>query len=167
MPPPPLCAPGPPALSAAAMGSLLSRRIAGVEDIDIQANSAYRYPPKSGEGRGEGDRPCRARCPPGRARRPGRGLRECLSPPALAERPWTDACGHSGGTAPGLPGRLRREGVSVSWIRGSAVPLSVPARRRHRPWSRGSLRVHRERSPPWKCGLSKLLVAGECGGCCW
>ncbi|XP_069861738.1 E3 ubiquitin-protein ligase MGRN1-like isoform X2 [Dipodomys merriami] len=30
------------------MGSILSRRIAGVEDIDIQANSAYRYPPKSG-----------------------------------------------------------------------------------------------------------------------
>ncbi|XP_060696880.1 E3 ubiquitin-protein ligase MGRN1-like isoform X1 [Hemiscyllium ocellatum] len=30
------------------MGSVLSRRIAGVEDIDIQANSAYRYPPKSG-----------------------------------------------------------------------------------------------------------------------
>ncbi|KAJ8786607.1 hypothetical protein J1605_006096 [Eschrichtius robustus] len=29
------------------MGSILSRRIAGVEDIDIQANSAYRYPPKS------------------------------------------------------------------------------------------------------------------------
>ncbi|XP_044903833.1 E3 ubiquitin-protein ligase MGRN1 isoform X2 [Felis catus] len=26
------------------MGSILSRRIAGVEDIDIQANSAYRYP---------------------------------------------------------------------------------------------------------------------------
>lgn len=40
--------------AAAAMGSLLSRRIAGVEDIDIQANSAYRYPPKSGEGRGCG-----------------------------------------------------------------------------------------------------------------
>lgn len=37
------------------MGSILSRRIAGVEDIDIQANSAYRYPPKSGE------RPVRAR----------------------------------------------------------------------------------------------------------
>lgn len=33
------------------MGSLLSRRIAGVEDIDIQANSAYRYPPKSGRPR--------------------------------------------------------------------------------------------------------------------
>ena len=31
------------------MGSILSRRIAGVEDIDIQANSAYRYPPKSGK----------------------------------------------------------------------------------------------------------------------
>ncbi|XP_051024398.1 E3 ubiquitin-protein ligase MGRN1 isoform X8 [Acomys russatus] len=30
------------------MGSILSRRIVGVEDIDIQANSAYRYPPKSG-----------------------------------------------------------------------------------------------------------------------
>ncbi|XP_060028428.1 E3 ubiquitin-protein ligase MGRN1 isoform X2 [Erinaceus europaeus] len=30
------------------MGAILSRRIAGVEDIDIQANSAYRYPPKSG-----------------------------------------------------------------------------------------------------------------------
>ncbi|KAG7265884.1 hypothetical protein CRUP_016147 [Coryphaenoides rupestris] len=28
------------------MGSILSRRIAGVEDIDIQANSAYRFPPK-------------------------------------------------------------------------------------------------------------------------
>lgn len=43
------------------MGSILSRRIAGVEDIDIQANSAYRYPPKSGElpgaraGAGAGD----------------------------------------------------------------------------------------------------------------
>lgn len=31
------------------MGSILSRRIAGVEDIDIQANSAYRFPPKSGK----------------------------------------------------------------------------------------------------------------------
>ncbi|MBN3320965.1 MGRN1 ligase, partial [Atractosteus spatula] len=31
------------------MGSILSRRIAGVEDIDIQANSAYRYPPKTGD----------------------------------------------------------------------------------------------------------------------
>lgn len=31
------------------MGSILSRRIAGVEDVDIQANSAYRYPPKSGK----------------------------------------------------------------------------------------------------------------------
>uniref|UniRef100_A0A4W5RNI8 E3 ubiquitin-protein ligase n=1 Tax=Hucho hucho TaxID=62062 RepID=A0A4W5RNI8_9TELE len=30
------------------MGSIISRRIAGVEDIDIQANSAYRFPPKSG-----------------------------------------------------------------------------------------------------------------------
>ncbi|XP_065098568.1 probable E3 ubiquitin-protein ligase MGRN1 isoform X1 [Paramisgurnus dabryanus] len=30
------------------MGSIISRRIGGVEDIDIQANSAYRYPPKSG-----------------------------------------------------------------------------------------------------------------------
>uniref|UniRef100_G1DG22 E3 ubiquitin-protein ligase n=1 Tax=Capra hircus TaxID=9925 RepID=G1DG22_CAPHI len=30
------------------MGSILAPRIAGVEDIDIQANSAYRYPPKSG-----------------------------------------------------------------------------------------------------------------------
>ncbi|KAK3511727.1 hypothetical protein QTP70_020736 [Hemibagrus guttatus] len=30
------------------MGSVLGRRIAGVEDIDIQANSAYRFPPKSG-----------------------------------------------------------------------------------------------------------------------
>ncbi|XP_039632362.1 probable E3 ubiquitin-protein ligase MGRN1 isoform X1 [Polypterus senegalus] len=30
------------------MGSIISRRMAGVEDIDIQANSAYRYPPKSG-----------------------------------------------------------------------------------------------------------------------
>lgn len=33
------------------MGSILSRRIAGVEDIDIQANSAYRFPPKSGKWR--------------------------------------------------------------------------------------------------------------------
>ncbi|XP_075422445.1 E3 ubiquitin-protein ligase MGRN1 isoform X2 [Ascaphus truei] len=30
------------------MGMVWGRRIAGVEDIDIQANSAYRYPPKSG-----------------------------------------------------------------------------------------------------------------------
>ncbi|TEA31894.1 hypothetical protein DBR06_SOUSAS8310135, partial [Sousa chinensis] len=43
-PPPSHTRPGPPCT----MGSILSRRIAGVEDIDIQANSAYRYPPKSG-----------------------------------------------------------------------------------------------------------------------
>ncbi|OCT58247.1 mahogunin ring finger 1, E3 ubiquitin protein ligase S homeolog isoform X1 [Xenopus laevis] len=30
------------------MGAVWGRRMAGVEDIDIQANSAYRYPPKSG-----------------------------------------------------------------------------------------------------------------------
>lgn len=42
---PPASHPSPPRT----MGSILSRRIAGVEDIDIQANSAYRYPPKSGE----------------------------------------------------------------------------------------------------------------------
>lgn len=52
------------------MGSILSRRIAGVEDIDIQANSAYRYPPKSGErplGSGSGGRDL-GRNPVGRAR---------------------------------------------------------------------------------------------------
>lgn len=92
-----LCLPRP----AAAMGSLLSRRIAGVEDIDIQANSAYRYPPKSGEGRGAaplsagnggGGRafawpgapqaaPRRRRRRSGGSRGPqGKGLRECSSP---------------------------------------------------------------------------------------
>lgn len=45
VPPRPRPRPGP----LRTMGSILSRRIAGVEDIDIQANSAYRYPPKSGE----------------------------------------------------------------------------------------------------------------------
>lgn len=49
------------------MGSILSRRIAGVEDIDIQANSAYRYPPKSGELTG--------------ARTAGRGLARGLGTP--------------------------------------------------------------------------------------
>lgn len=28
--------------------------------------------------------------------------------------------GHSGGTGPGLPGGLGRDGVSVPWVRGSA-----------------------------------------------
>lgn len=60
--------PSPLALApASAMGSILSRRIAGVEDIDIQANSAYRYPPKSGELTG--------------ARTAGRGLARGLGTP--------------------------------------------------------------------------------------
>lgn len=52
------------------MGSILSRRIAGVEDIDIQANSAYRYPPKCGEWRTRAPTAWR---PAGRARRAGGG----------------------------------------------------------------------------------------------
>ncbi|XP_031420693.1 E3 ubiquitin-protein ligase MGRN1b isoform X4 [Clupea harengus] len=40
--------PSSPIINKNKMGSILSRRIAGVEDIDIQANSAYRFPPKSG-----------------------------------------------------------------------------------------------------------------------
>lgn len=32
-----------------AMGALTSRQNAGVEEVDVPANSVYRYPPKSGE----------------------------------------------------------------------------------------------------------------------
>lgn len=64
--------PGPPGRRAT-MGSILSRRIAGVEDIDIQANSAYRYPPKSGEP----ERPARS---PG----PGIGV-QCGDPPCMPD----------------------------------------------------------------------------------
>lgn len=73
---PPASHPGPPRT----MGSILSRRIAGVEDIDIQANSAYRYPPKSGErpaptpGADGEARACLAAGRAGKARPPG-GLR--------------------------------------------------------------------------------------------
>ncbi|KAG8506469.1 E3 ubiquitin-protein ligase MGRN1, partial [Galemys pyrenaicus] len=81
--------PGPPR-PLRTMGSILSRRIAGVEDIDIQANSAYRYPPKSGEraaGRGPGGG-CGARRGPGaaaaRASRPE-------APRALGPNPWCGA----------------------------------------------------------------------------
>lgn len=84
------------------MGSILSRRIAGVEDIDIQANSAYRYPPKSGElprartaGRGLG-RGLGTPGGPGTRRAtslPCRGLSSCapFSVPVESEawlRPW-------------------------------------------------------------------------------
>lgn len=144
VPPPPLCAPGPPALSAAAMGSLLSRRIAGVEDIDIQANSAYRYPPKSGEGRGDrGEgRAVPGPVPPGPSGEAEEGVRERPSPawagsgsgcaaaqPApLAERPCVDGCPwarrwHRAGSR-----GLRREGVSVPCVQGSAVPPAGTAR---------------------------------------
>lgn len=44
-----------------AMGALTSRQNAGVEEVDIPANSVYRYPPKSGEPRG-----CRVPVPPTR-----------------------------------------------------------------------------------------------------
>lgn len=50
------------------MGALTSRQNAGVEEVDIPANSVYRYPPKSGKrdgcrlcsalGRGDQVRPC-------------------------------------------------------------------------------------------------------------
>lgn len=66
--PPSQSRPGPPRT----MGSILSRRIAGVEDIDIQANSAYRYPPKSGE-RGPRPRARTARRGPERGSGGGRG----------------------------------------------------------------------------------------------
>lgn len=39
----------PPAEPEPAMGALTSRQNAGVEEVDIPANSVYRYPPKSGE----------------------------------------------------------------------------------------------------------------------
>ena len=31
------------------MGGIASRRNAGVEEVDISTNNAYRYPPRSGE----------------------------------------------------------------------------------------------------------------------
>lgn len=92
------------------MGSLLSRRIAGVEDIDIQANSAYRYPPKSGEARASVRRPPplappprpSAQAPAGTPPRPRARL-------PLAARAPVQARGH--------PGRRGQRG-----LRGSAPP---------------------------------------------
>lgn len=103
VPPPPLCAPGPPALSAAAMGSLLSRRIAGVEDIDIQANSAYRYPPKSGEGRGDrgGGRAVPGPVPPGPSGEGAAGVR--LSPSAARALPAAQPACAGGEAVYGCP----------------------------------------------------------------
>lgn len=40
------------------MGALTSRQNAGVEEVDVPANSVYRYPPKSGKrGGGAGSAP--------------------------------------------------------------------------------------------------------------
>lgn len=47
-----------PAEPGPAMGALTSRQNAGVEEVDVPANSVYRYPPKSGKrGGGAGSAP--------------------------------------------------------------------------------------------------------------
>lgn len=118
--------PGPPALLAAAMGSLLSRRIAGVEDIDIQANSAYRYPPKSGEGRGatplsagsgEGDGPSPGPVTPGRPEGDRRSRGRCRGG-------W--AAGFPGEGVAGVPVTGRAEG-------GPGLLLALPTQLRGLP----------------------------------
>lgn len=99
------------------MGSILSRRIAGVEDIDIQANSAYRYPPKSGE------RPARPRARSrrglgwnagwaGRARavRSEEGAVGSARPAALPEPPSPELRATSTQTVGGVPGCPPRPG---------------------------------------------------------
>lgn len=116
-PPPPASRPRPARPgSPCTMGSILSRRIAGVEDIDIQANSAYRYPPKSGErplgsasggrdlGRNSGGQGAPARGSPQRVRW---GLCPARCPPC-SSRPGAPRDLHSGrGWSPGLPAPSR------------------------------------------------------------
>lgn len=123
---PPRCSvsPGATALPAAAMGSLLSRRIAGVEDIDIQANSAYRYPPKSGEGRGA------APLSAGDGGR-GMGLRRapCPPPPQAAPRGTGVAGGGPGAAGPrGPQGKGLREHPSTGGDRAGPGAGSGSAR---------------------------------------
>lgn len=101
--------PGPPRT----MGSILSRRIAGVEDIDIQANSAYRYPPKSGE------RPAPALPrPQARPRGPSGRVGALLGPELRAHSTRTPGRGWGAGLAAlARPGDL---GSVTSLLRASA-----------------------------------------------
>lgn len=101
--------------AAAAMGSLLSRRIAGVEDIDIQANSAYRYPPKSGEGRGRGWG-AGLRAGPGAARRPARASAGSSARCAAPLRVWGSL-----GPLPPLWSRRQPWGIGGNSERGSGA----------------------------------------------
>lgn len=146
---PVLLGPGRPAVT---MGSILSRRIAGVEDIDIQANSAYRYPPKCGEwrtraptawrelgGRRDG-RGAPVRGPPRRGRVGAQvGSRPCLPsscPELLA--PWTRPPGRAWGrgltsssrlgdlgSQPRRPERLRSLSAPRGDPRGGGGPDEV------------------------------------------
>lgn len=114
------------------MGSILSRRIAGVEDIDIQANSAYRYPPKSGERPARPLARSRARPGPergvGRARPRGALRRGCgglcsAHGPPCASQPGAPRDLHSDrGWGSGLPAPSRRGdlGSVTSSVRASA-----------------------------------------------
>lgn len=98
------------------MGSILSRRIAGVEDIDIQANSAYRYPPKSGErpaprAYGKARAGTLARRARGRGLGAGRPARRPLGlvpTRSLCAAPRPRPLGVSGGPGGTCPSRTRR-----------------------------------------------------------
>lgn len=99
------------------MGSILSRRIAGVEDIDIQANSAYRYPPKSGErplGSGSGGRDL-VRSTGGQSV-PARGC------PQRVRRGLCSVRGPPGASRPGAP---RDVPSDRGW--GSGLPAPSPS----------------------------------------
>lgn len=129
---PPASHPGPPRT----MGSILSRRIAGVEDIDIQANSAYRYPPKSGERPAPtpgADGEARAGRRVGRARpsRPGASAQEWVGGSARPASPPPPHCPELCAPSTWTPGHAWDPGVTVSSRLGDlgsvTSPLSAPA----------------------------------------
>lgn len=124
------------------MGSILSRRIAGVEDIDIQANSAYRYPPKSGE------RPARPRAR-GRAR-PGaqRGVGRAR-PRGAPRRRAVGSTGPAAVPTPHRPGLRATSTQTVGGAPGSRVPAPSPPPRLLRRGDLGSVASPLCSSAPW------------------
>lgn len=59
--------------------------------------------------------------------------------------------------------RWHRAGSARGARAGRCLRARDPGPGRPAVTARGSLRGHRERSPRWKCGLSKLLVSGKGG----
>lgn len=109
-----------------AMGALTSRQNAGVEEVDVPANSVYRYPPKSGEPPGVSR--------PGAAGGEGRGERVGLRAGVTLRTP-KQALTHRGAPQNSGSGAGYPAGVRCGRVRGHPSPgAPLPVRPASQTW---------------------------------